>query len=498
MARVWTRTTLSALLALAGGAHAEHLLQSIPLDSPDGGFVEATSFVHSGELLYVAGGFDGTIDFNPNGDPFVYESQCVSDAGCSFVAAYDANAEIVWLDTFAGTAEDDDQLLVARSGGGVYFLVDFSWDLAYEPDTTEPVFHSEGGRDIAAIALDASGAFAGGAQLGADVFAALRHVRAFESAPGIVDLAWTSRSGVDPSGRDAMVGQIDLTTGIATAPLIALEAANPASFVEIHDQRPDATGRYVCGSLQGTVELDTHHAGRPLVADVVTGFVAHYGQDGALQWLATLTPDSGSASCNALALDANGLVWATGTFDGTVEVVSDGSAMPAEIPLYGLNDAFLVAFDALGGIGTTAHLGGDSNTLVFPNFMEAAEDGTLTLTGVFEGVIAHGFAGTLDRASTSDYDDAFVLVVMPDLTTRYFGQIAHDAGYTAMNTLALTGPMRFETIASMSAPTGGNAYLDYALPPEHALLHNDGTYATAYARYDLDAILVAGFDTAAP
>jgi hypothetical protein len=67
-----------------------------------------------------------------------------------------------------------------------------------------------------------------------------------------------------------------------------------------------------------------------------------------------------------------------------------------------------------------------------------------------------------------------------------------------VNTLTLTGPMQIEAIVGMSVPTGGNAYLDYALPPEHALLHNDGTYASAFARYDLDTILADGFDTPPP
>src|SRR5262249_49975279 len=159
--------------------------------------------------------------------------------------------------------------------------------------------------------------------------------------------------------------------------------------VEIHDQRVDADGRYLCGSFQGTVELDTHHAGRRIVADAVTGFVGRYGNDGALQWLATVNVD-GAGSCNGIAVAANGTPWAAGTLDGAAEIESDGGAMPAEIVPYGNTDAYLVAFDALGAIGTVAHLGGDSNTLVFANAIEAGADGTLMLTGVFNGAIAHG------------------------------------------------------------------------------------------------------------
>jgi hypothetical protein len=169
--------------------------------------------------------------------------------------------------------------------------------------------------------------------------------------------------------------------------------------------------------------------------------------------------------------------------------------VPVELTPWGFDDTYLLMYDALGSLRTSAHLGGPM-TQVFPSRIEAAADGSVTIVGGFIGTITHGFADTLTRSSDSDYIDAFLLVVNRDLTTRYFGQLAYSDGYTLENSLQLSGPMQIETIAQMAMPLGGNAFLNYALPPEEALLHDDGTFASAYARYDLDAILADGFDRA--
>ena len=494
----WKRAIPPAIFAgaaMASAARAEHLQQSIPLDSPDTGFVNAASFVRNGELLYIAGGFGGAVDFNPNGAPAIYTSDCPSSHGCSFVAAYDADANLVWLDTFHGTGEDADQQLVARSGGGVYLLLDFTADFAYEPGTTEPVYTAAGESDIAAVALGAAGEYLGSVPFGASTFASLHNARPFEAAPGVVDLAWVFRSGLDPSGVDAVISRAHVEAGVVDAPSIAIQAADAASIAVIRDQRSDASGRYVCGQYQGTIDFDTLHAHRVPTAGAASAFVARYDASGALEWLATASSPGGTG-CDAIAVDAGGTLWATGAFGGTLDI-DDGAGTPTELVSYGFEDMYLASFDALGVLGTSAHLGGDANTSVFPNRIEAGGD-ALMLVGTFDGAIANGFAGALARTSASDYGDAFVLAVAPNLATRYFGQLTYNDGYTLVNTFALTGPMQIEAIVGMSAPTGGNAYLDYALPPEHALLHNDGTFASAYARYDLDTILVDGFDTPSP
>lgn len=114
------------LAATASPVLAEHLQQSIPLDNSDKGFVDASSFAHHGDLFYLAGGFNGTVDFNPNGAPHIYMSTCPTTDGCSFVAAYHPDMQIAWFDIFYGTGDAFDQRLVPRTGGSVYRA-----DLAY-------------------------------------------------------------------------------------------------------------------------------------------------------------------------------------------------------------------------------------------------------------------------------------------------------------------------------------------------------------------------------
>ena len=487
------RTWLLGLLALASPASAEHVLQSIPLDSPDTGFVAATSFVRSGDRLYLAGGFFGQVNFNPNGAESLWTSTCPTTDGCSFVAAYDANMEIAWFDLFYGTGESLDQMLVPRDDGGVYLLLDFSADLAYLPNTTSPRYHASGTSDIAAIGLDADGASVGSAQFGASGTNALRSARAYESAADTVELAWMHLDVAGLAGTDAFVSRANVATGIVSSPLIALDATDDGNSIAIiEDQRVDATGRYVCGQFRGAVDFDSLHAHRVVSTAPTNGFVARYDASGALTWFSTMQAENGS-SCDGLAVTPDGTLWAIGAFGGLAVVQSDGNPAPSVIASWGDDDTYLFAWDALGELQTNAHLGG-AQTQAFANRIEAFDDGTLAITGTFLGTLTNGFAGPFARSSTSDYGDAFLAVVGNDLSMRRFEQLAFDDGYTFLTPLHATGPMQIETIAAMAMPLGGNAYLDYALSPEHALLHNDGTWACAYVRYDLDALLTSGFD----
>jgi hypothetical protein len=482
-----------ALGLFAAPLRAEHMLQSIALNSSDTGFVTASSFVRDDDRLYLAGGFFGDVDFNPNGSESLWTSTCPSTYGCSFVAAYDADMQIEWFDLFYGTGDSLDQTLVARSGGGVYLLLDFSDELAYVPNATEPRYRASGASDIAAIALDADGDAAGSVQFGMSGTNALRKAHAFESSAGAVDLVWMHLDDADALGTDSIVARANVATGTLAAPLIAIEAADDGTSIAIvADQRVDAAGRYVCGSFRGTVDFDALHAHRVVETAPSNAFIARYDANGALAWLSTLSGESGS-SCDGVAVAPDGTLWATGAFGGAEIVQSDGGSALAELTAWGFDDTYLLAYDALGALRTSGNLGGPQ-TQVFPDRIEAFDDGTLAITGTFIGTITNGFTGLLARASASDYGDAFVLVVGSDLGTRYFGQVEFDEGYTFETPVHAIAPMQIEAITQMAMLLGGNADLNYALPPEHALLHNDGTWASAYVRYDLDALFGDGFD----
>jgi len=113
----------------------------------------------------------------------------------------------------------------------------------------------------------------------------------------------------------------------------------------------------------------------------------------------------------------------------------------------------------------------------------------------FRGTILHGFVDELTAEMLSDHEDAFALVVAHDLTTQFFAHIGANGLATSEDTLQLARPMQIDTIAQTRQQAGGNnTDLNYAYPPEQALLHNDGNGASAFVRYDLDALLVNGFD----
>jgi len=495
-ARIAVFTAALVGVALAGPATAAHVVQSVALHSAGGSSAHATSFVRTEGKLYLAGSFSGEVDFNPNGAPRLYTSACPGTAGCSFVAKYSESMQLQWLDMFQATGDSADQRLVGRANGGVYLVLDFAADFAYRPNEMQPVYHADY-TDIAVIALDAEGVFAGAAQLGADGWNVLRNSRPFEAAPGVVDFAWTHQSM--PFAESAfypLIGRVDTLTGNATLPSIAI-TAELGSFAEIRDQRPDASGRYVCGEYGGTVDFDALHAHRIVISDSLSfnAFIARYDTSGALAWLSTV-PSTFWAECYGLAVDADGTLHVAGDFGGDGEVHTDADPLPVEISSTGFIDLLVLSYGGDGALTSHAFLGGGPGGQVYADRIEAAADGSLTITGIFRGSILHGFVDELTAETLSDQGDAFALVVGHDLTTQFFAHIGSNGLSTSEDTLQLARPMQIDTIARTQLGPGRDADLNYAYPPEQALLHNGSNFASAFVRYDLDALLVNGFDGA--
>ncbi|MCA1686699.1 MAG: hypothetical protein LC745_12175, partial [Planctomycetia bacterium] len=206
-------------------------------------------------------------------------------------------------------------------------------------------------------------------------------------------------------------------------PALTFQFANPVGVavagsmdVESNSVANDAAGNvYVTGSLMGTADFDPGPGVTNLSS---TGgrdvFVAKYSRTGALVWARDLPGGSGSsvAQAGAVAVDASGNVFLTGSYTGTVNFDPNNRANAAATLTspQGGSDVFIAGYDPSGSLlwardvaGTTGAVDegyalavdGSGGVIAAGSFANSATFGATTLTAV------GGFESFVTRVNAS-------------------------------------------------------------------------------------------------
>lgn len=254
-------------------------------------------------------------------------------------------------------------------------------------------------------------------------------------------------------------GRVDFNPGPDTAYLTAAGSAEVFIFKlnsigeyvwakAIHDESEtaglsiavDSAGNVVIsGTFSGTVDFDPG-PGQDLqsASGARDGFVWKLDANGQHVWVKTLS-GSNSETGRSLAVDADGNVFVTGYFNGTV----DFDPGPATFPLSaaGEDDFFITKLDVNGELVWAKAIGGTS--LERSNYIRLDGAGNLYLTGYFEG--------------TADFDPGPGTGAL----TASGGSSAFIAKYNASGgyvwAKALSGNAETRGIA-VGADAGGNVY----------------------------------------
>lgn len=279
------------------------------------GWDEGTAIVtDTDNNVYVTGLFRGTVDFDPG--PGVLNLTAVDEKD-AFICKLDADGELLWVKQYGDSASiDEKSSLTIDAAGNLYLTNSFMGKADFDPGPGSFPLMSQGwDRDIFIQKLDADGHF-----------------------------IWAKQISAQPSFSPAPTHANAITL--------------------------DESGHlYLTGYFDGTVDFDPDsNATFTMTALTTNSFVCKLDIDGNFIWareFESAIPGIGAVGY-AIAVDANGNVYSTGTIGGTVDfdpgpgVFNVATTAPPYLP-----ENYLSKLDADGHFAWAKALGpGQGNTVV--------------------------------------------------------------------------------------------------------------------------------------
>lgn len=381
--------------------------------------------------FYITGQFRNTVDFDPGAGTVFLTSTGFSDI---FIAKYNPSGNYLWSTAIGGLEYDEGACISVSSAGkisvggefedfvgfdfgvnktaispqGDIFIMQYSAAFAFEWVNHLVPFQSPGHSSCAAIAKDASGnVYATGGFSGTTVD--------FDPGPGTANLAGNDDIFIvkyDPLGNYLWAKKIGSIQGTDYASAIAL----------------DGNGNiYITGVFEQTVDFDPG-AGTAELTGIGRGdvFIAKYDPSGNYLW-AKRMGDYEIDAGDAIALDANGNVYITGTFVGTVDF--DPGAGTANLVAPGNRNVFIAKYSSAGNYLWAKDIGGPSTDEAGDLALDAS--GNVYVTGSFQNTA--DFDPGPGTATLTSYGSADIFIAKYTTAGNYLwakqmGGTAQDAG----------------------------------------------------------------------
>ncbi|MHC4549980.1 MAG: NHL repeat-containing protein [Planctomycetota bacterium] len=395
----WSRALALLLLAAGPGAEAAG---TFGLGGTESDFAGAVAVDGAGNL-YVAGGFGGTVDFDP-GPKEELRTAVSASWRDAFVAKYDAAGGLQWVVAFGSPGADLARSVVVDGQGEVCVAGHFGGTVDFDPadaPDAEDTLATKSGRNAFLARYGADGTF--------------RWVRGFgdeDHAPKeskLADVEWSEdvwHLALDARGNIYLTGffrgVIDLDPGAPTVERKSVADSTDAFVVTL-----DPAGAYRWGFTFGGEDADQGHAialgpqdtvvlagrfgatvdfdpGKGTAAARSRGrfdaYLAWYGPDGRFQNVVTWGGYGiDQVNQGALAVDAQGVVYAAGEFKGKADFA------PGKRKLVRNSDgvdAYLVRHRPGGGLDWVVTVGGGGSDAAHALCLD--RDGNVFVTGRFQ------------------------------------------------------------------------------------------------------------------
>ena len=317
-------------------------------NSDDGGAGIATDA--SGNV-YVTGNFSGTIDFDPG--PGTYT--LAASATDIFVIKLDASGNFVWAKNMGGTGSEYGYAIAVDASSNVYTTGFYSSTVDFDPGPATYTLSSKGGADVFVSRLDANGNFVWARNLGGtntDVGYGIAldgsgNVYTTGNFKGTCDFDPSAATYTLASGGsdDLFISRLDAAGNFVWATVA--KGSTTSSTSSGRCIRTDASGNvYVSGYYNGTTDFDPGPATYTLTSGgFLNGIVSKLDGSGNLAWVGELR--GSSTPVMAIALDAAGDVYGTGSFDGSVDFDPAASSYSLSTPTSS-EDIYLFKWSSAG------------------------------------------------------------------------------------------------------------------------------------------------------
>ncbi len=392
--------------------------------------IRATAIDAAGNV-YVAGSFQGIVDFDPSGNISNLESSGNDDI---FVAKYTSAGEYIWANQMGGTSSDIAFSLELDGSDNVYITGYFQGTVDFDPSTNIANLTSSGNQDIFVSKYTAAGEYVWVKRIGG-AYQDYAYALALDDFDNVYITGYFQGTvDFDPSGSVANLGSSggnDIFVAKYTASgdyVWANKMGGTSADIGRSLALDGSNNVYVTGYFQGTVDFDPSISTANLVSSGAhDGFVAKYASTGAYEWANNL----GGASTDvgfSLALDGADNVYVAGYFEGVADF--DPSAGTTNLVSNGMQDVFIAKYTATGAYLWTNGFGGASTDVGFALALDDSYNAYIT--GYFQGTVDFdGSAGSANLVSNGAQD---IFAVKYTATGSYawcrnMGGTSDDRGY---------------------------------------------------------------------
>lgn len=340
-------------------------------------------FVDKSGNVYATGAFVGTADFDPGAGTFN-----LSSAGSFediFVLKLDTDGNLAWARKMGSSDFDFGRSITVSAAGNVFTTGSFRGTVDFDPGAgTSLLTSTSGGNDIFISKLDAAGNFVWAKQLGGtgnDIGYAVT-VDAAENV--FTTGSFSATADFDPgtsvfnltgvNNGDIFISKLDGAGNFVWAKGMGGTSSDIGHGIQVDD----AGNIYTSGEFHTTVDFDPGPGTANLVsAGFNDAFISKLDANGNYLWAKGIggTIDDESSG---LSLDEYGNVYATGSFQSTV----DFDPGPGIFNLTtGGSDGFVVKLDASGDFVWAQAFS------TRPEGIDVGSDGSIYTTGYFGGTV---------------------------------------------------------------------------------------------------------------
>lgn len=335
--------------------------------------------------VYTTGFFEGTSDFDPG--PGVYNLTSNEHATLEydfFISKLDAAGNFVWAKAFGNKGDDRGLSVAVDISGNVYATGYFDSTIDFDPGPG--VYNLTGrGNDVFILKLDAAGNFLWAKCIGNSGIE--RGYSLVVDNAGNVFI--TGRFG-DTVDFDPGPGVFNLTSAVGDE-LFVLKLNSSGDFLwaknfdSEHSETISVDGSgnvYIAGHFRETADFDPGPGAFNLTsAGVSDVFVLKLNSAGGFAWAKRIggsETDRGSST-----IDANGNVYITGNFSGTVDF--DPGPGIQNFTATGFADAFILKLDTDGNFTWARQIGG-SNSFTAGSSITVDAQSNVYSVGHFSGI----------------------------------------------------------------------------------------------------------------
>ncbi len=332
--------------------------------------------------IYLTGYFRTTVDFDPNAGTTNLSASGDRDI---FFAKYSSTGVLSWARKIGSSGADVSNDIGIDVSGNVYIGGYFSGTADFDPNTLFAFNLSATDRDIFVAKYTSTGNLSWAKRMGATGDDDARAISVSNAGNLVFTGTIAATADFDAGAGTSNVsvsGNLDayICRYLTSGTFGYANSFSGGSDEIINDMITDASGNiYIVGSFMGTTDFDPSGSFTYLTSSGnLDVFIAKYTSSGNLSW-AKRIGSAGSDKANAVALDASGNVFVTGTFNGTVDF--DPGIETANISS-AWDDVFIAKYSNSGNYVIAKSISGGSNDS--GNAIAIDPSGNVIVAGYFQ------------------------------------------------------------------------------------------------------------------